>query len=288
MTYAFIDRQRDTYPVRRLCQALSVSPSGYYAWRGRPVCRRHREDRRLEVAMRSAFRRSRQAYGSPRPQEALTAQGLCCSRKRIARLMPEEGMIPKKVRRARRTTRSAGSHPKAPNLLNRQFTVQARDAVWAGDITYLWTDEGWLYLAVVLDLYSRRLVGWATSERLTQEVAVGALRRALSERHAEEGLLHHSDRGSQYTSQAYQGLLRARGLRVSMSRSADCWDNAVVESFFATLKVKLGDRFPSRALAHNALFEYIEIFYIRARMHGSIGFISPAETEARFENEAAA
>ena len=288
MRYAFIDTQRDAYSIRRLCQAVSVSPSGYYAWRGRPVCRRQREDRRLKVAMRSAFRRSRQAYGSPRLQQALAAQDLFCSRKRIARLMREEGMIPKKIRRARRTTRSAGTHPKAPNLLNRQFTVKAPDAVWAGDITYLWTDEGWLYLAVVLDLFSRRVVGWATSERLTQDLAVAALRRALNERHAEEGLLHHSDRGSQYTSDAYQGLLHARGLRVSMSRSGDCWDNAVVESFFATLKAELGERFSSRSAAHLQLFDYIEVFYNRQRLHSSLGYLSPTEAETRFARETAA
>jgi putative transposase len=288
MTYAFIATQQGAYPLRRLCQALSVSPSGYYAWRGRPLSRRQREDRRLKVAMRAAFRRSRQAYGSPRLQEALATQGLFCSRKRVARLMREEGLVPKKVRQARRTTHSIGTHPKAPNLLNRQFTVRAPDTVWAGDITYLWTDEGWLYLAVVLDLYSRRVVGWSISDRLTQELAIAALQRALSERHVDEDLLHHSDRGSQYTSEAYQRLLRARGLRVSMSRSGDCWDNAVVESFFATLKTELGERFPSRSAAHLQLFDYIEVFYNRQRLHSSLGYLTPVQIEARFAREAAA
>jgi len=166
--------------------------------------------------------------------------------------------------------------------------VAAPNTAWVGDITYLWTDEGWLYLAVILDLYSRRVIGWATGERLTEGLAHAALQRALSERSIGKGLIHHSDRGSQYTSVDYQRLLQAHGLVVSMSRKGNCWDNAVVESFFATLKVELGDRFPSRALAHDALFEYIEIFYNRARMHASLGFISPAEAEARFENETAA
>jgi transposase InsO family protein len=238
--------------------------------------------------MRAAFCRSRQAYGSPRLQQALAKEGFSCSRKRITRLMREEGMTPKKVRRMRRTTRSLESHPKAPNLLNREFTVAAPDAVWAGDITYLWTDEGWLYLAVILDLYSRRVVGWSTSDRLTQELAVAALRRALSERHADKGLLHHSDRGSQYTSDAYQRLLCARGLSVSMSRSGDCWDNAVVESFFATLKTELGERFSSRSAARYQLFDYIEVFYNRERLHSSLGYLSPAEAETRFVRETAA
>jgi len=288
MKYAFIDKQRDAYGVRRLCQALAVSPSGYYAWRGRPVSRRQREDRRLKVAMRSAFRLSRQAYGSPRLQEALATQGLSCSRKRVARLMREEGMTPKKVQRMRRTTHSIGSHPKAPNVLDRHFTVGAPDTVWAGDITYLWTDEGWLYLAVVLDLFSRRVVGWSTSDRLREELTVAALQRALCERHVEKGLLHHSDRGSQYTSDAYQRLLRTRGLTVSMSRSGDCWDNAVVESFFATLKTELGERFSSRSAAHLQLFDYIEVFYNRQRLHSSLGYHSPVQAEARFARKTAA
>jgi len=172
-------------------------------------------------------------------------------------------------------------------VLNRAFAVDAPDRAWAGDITYLWTTEGWLYLAVVLDLYSRRVVGWAVSERLKEELALAALERALRERRACKGLIHHSDRGCQYTSARYQRLVQRGGLTASMSRPGDCWDNAVVESFFATLKVELGDTFSSRWAARLALFDYIEIFYNRQRMHSSLGFVSPAEAETRFWKAAA-
>ena len=288
MRFVFIERHCRVYPVRVMCTVLDVSPSGYYRWRQRPESARQREDRRLRVEIRAIFRANRQAYGRPRVHEALRVLGFRCGPMRVRRLMRQEGLRAKKGRRFRQTTRAVSSRPTTPNVLNREFNVAAPNTAWVGDITYLWTYEGWLYLAVILDLYSRRVIGWATGERLTEGLAHAALQRALSERRIGQGLIHHSDRGSQYTSVGYQRLLEAHGMVVSMSRKGNCWDNAVVESFFATLKVELGDRFPSRALAHDALFEYIEIFYNRARMHGSIGFISPAEAEARFENEAAA
>jgi putative transposase len=280
--YAFIDRHRQQYPVLVMCNVLDVSSSGYYAWRGRPESRRSREDRRLKVKIRSVFQESRETYGSPRVLDELKDQGVRCSRKRIARLMKHEQLTPKKARRFRRTTVTAEGHPKAPNVLGRQFTVASPDAAWAGDITYLWTPEGWLYLAVLLDLYSRRVVGWAVSSRLGKELSLAALRRALVERCPQAGFIHHSDRGSQYTSMAYQKVLRDHGVRVSMSRKGDCWDNAVVESFFATLKVELGNSFSSRKAAHAALFDYIEVFYNRQRRHSFVGGISPAEAEARY------
>lgn len=282
MRYAFIERHRKEYPILVMCDVLDVSPSGYYAWRGRPESRRSREDRRLKVKIRSVFRKSRETYGSPRIRDELRDQGIRCSRKRIARLMREEQLTPKKARRFRRTTISAEGHPKAPNVLGREFAVASPDAAWAGDITYLWTPEGWLYLAVLLDLYSRRVVGWAISSSLGQEVTLAALQRALAERSPGSGSVHHSDRGSQYTSRAYQKVLRHNGITVSMSGKGDCWDNAVVESFFATLKVELGDSFSSRKAAHAALFDYIEVFYNRQRRHSSAGGISPAEAEARY------
>ena len=288
MRYAFIDRHRYEYRVGRMCDTLEVSRSGYYAWRGRPASQRSREDRRLEVEIRSEFRRSRETYGSPRVHEALQRKGIRCSRKRVIRLMRRAHLRPKKVRRFRKTTQAAETHPKAPNVLNREFTTSAPDLVWAGDITYLRTVEGWLYLAVILDLYSRRVVGWAISTRLTQDLALSALKRALTERGAQAGLLHHSDRGSQYTSHDYQKILGEVGFKVSMSRKGDCWDNAVVESFFATLKAELGDTFSSRQGAHDALFDYIEVFYNRQRMHSSLGYMSPAEYEQRFWLQAAA
>ena len=282
MRYAFIDRYRHLYPVLVMCNVLEVSSSGYYAWRGRPESRRSREDRELKAVIRSIFEESRQTYGSPRILDELRDQGIRCGRKRVVRLMKEDQMVPKKARRFRRTTVAAPDHTKAPNVLGREFKVDAPDTVWVGDITYLWTPEGWLYLAVLLDLFSRRVVGWAVSSRLGQELAVAALERALFERGGHEGLLHHSDRGCQYTSTDYQQKLKDNGLSVSMSRKGDCWDNAVAESFFATLKVELGDSFSSRQAAHDALFDYIEVFYNRQRRHTTNGGICPVEAETRF------
>ena len=288
MRYAFIDRYRHLYPVLVMCDVLEVSSSGYYAWRGRPESRRSREDRKLKAIIRSVFEESRQTYGSPRILDELRDQGIRCGRKRVARLMKEDQLTPKKARRFRRTTIAKPDHPKAPNVLGREFTVDAPDTAWVGDITYLWTQEGWLYLAVLLDLFSRRVVGWSVRPHLGQELAIAALDRALYERGVPEGLLHHSDRGCQYTSNDYQKKLKGNHLTVSMSGKGDCWDNAVAESFFATLKVELGDSFSSRQAAHDALFDYIEVFYNRQRRHTSIGSISPAEAEVRFFNVAMA
>ena len=288
MRYAFIDRYRHMYPVLVMCDVLEVSSSGYYAWRGRPESRRSREDRELKAIIRSVFEESRQTYGSPRVLDELRDQGIRCGRKRVARLMKEDKLVPKKARRFRRTTIAEPDHPKAPNVLGREFTVDAPDTAWVGDITYLWTQEGWLYLAVLLDLFSRRVVGWSVRPHLGQELAIAALDRALFERGVPEGLLHHSDRGCQYTSNDYQKKLKGNHLTVSMSGKGDCWDNAVAESFFATLKVELGDSFSSRQAAHEALFDYIEVFYNRQRRHTSIGSISPTEAEARFINRTVA
>lgn len=276
------------YPVLVMCDVLEVSSSGYYAWRGRPESRRSREDRELKAIIRSVFEESRQTYGSPRVLDELRDQGIRCGRKRVARLMKEDKLVPKKARRFRRTTIAEPDHPKAPNVLGREFTVDAPDTAWVGDITYLWTQEGWLYLAVLLDLFSRRVVGWSVRPHLGQELAIAALDRALFERGVPEGLLHHSDRGCQYTSNDYQKKLKGNHLTVSMSGKGDCWDNAVAESFFATLKVELGDSFSSRQAAHEALFDYIEVFYNRQRRHTSIGSISPTEAEARFFNRTVA
>ena len=276
------------YPVLVMCDVLEVSSSGYYAWRGRPESRRSREDRELKAIIRSVFEESRQTYGSPRVLDELRDQGIRCGRKRVARLMKEDKLVPKKARRFRRTTIAEPDHPKAPNVLGREFTVDAPDTAWVGDITYLWTQEGWLYLAVLLELFSRRVVGWSVRPHLGQELAIAALDRALFERGVPEGLLHHSDRGCQYTSNDYQKKLKGNHLTVSMSGKGDCWDNAVAESFFATLKVELGDSFSSRQAAHEALFDYIEVFYNRQRRHTSIGSISPTEAEARFFNRTVA
>jgi transposase InsO family protein len=202
--------------------------------------------------------------------------------------MKQEQLEPKKARRFRVTTVSAPSHEKAPNILNRQFQVDAPDTAWVGDITYLWTPEGWLYLAVLLDLYSRRVIGWALGTEISQDLALAALDRAIFERNPEAGLLHHTDRGSQYTSNGYRQRLEDRKLIASMSRKGDCWDNAVAESFFATLKIELGDTFSSLDAARIALIDYIEIFYNRQRRHTSLGGLTPVQAEAQFKLEAAA
>jgi len=286
--FAVVERLRFRYPVTLICRVLEVSPSGYYAWRTRPESARSRADRRLRKEIRSIFDESRETYGSPRIHGELRDRGIRCGRKRVARLMKDQQLEPKKARRFRVTTISAPAHEKAPNILNRQFEVDEPDTAWVGDITYLWTPEGWLYLAVLLDLYSRRVIGWALSTEMTQDLVLAALNRAIFERNPEAGLLHHSDRGSQYTSNDYRQRLMDRKLIASMSRKGDCWDNAVAESFFATLKIELGDSFSSFDTAQIALIDYIEIFYNRQRRHTSLGGLTPVQAEAQFELEAAA
>ena len=288
MRYTVVERLRLLYPVALICRVLEVSPSGYYAWKRRPESAHSRVDRRLRKDIRVIFEESRETYGTPRVHDELRDRGIRCSRKRVARLMKEDQLVPKKARRFRVTTISAPSHEKAPNILNRQFKVDAPDTAWAGDITYLWTPDGWLYLAVLLDLYSRRVISWALSTEITQDLSLAALDRAVFERNPGAGLLHHSDRGSQYTSNDYRQRLKDSGLIASMSRKGDCWDNAVAESFFATLKVELGDSFSSREAARTALIDYIEIFYNRKRRHTSLGGLTPVQAEALFEMEAAA
>ena len=286
MRYAAIERHRRQYSVRRMCRVLEISPSGYYAWCARPESARARDDRRLLVKIREIFQQSGKAYGSPRIAVELWAQGESCGKNRVARLMRKEGLVARKPRRYKTTTDSDHAWPAAPNLLDQEFTVEPPDTVWLGDITYLPTDEGWLYLAVVLDLCSRRVVGWATSERVDSELTLRALGRAIDQRRPGPGLLHHSDRGSQYACHDYRERLETLGVKVSMSRKGNCFDNAPMESFFSSLKMEwLWDRrFATRAQARRSLFEYLELFYNRTRRHSSLGYRSPAE----FEREVAA
>lgn len=241
-------------------------------------------DEQLRVHVRAAHRKSHRRYGAPRVHQELRAQGTRVARKRIARLMREDGLAARRPRRFVRTTDSAHSHPVAPNTLARQFAVAeigGVDRVWTSDITYVPTQDGWLYLAAVLDLGSRRVVGWAMRETLDEAVVLEALRMALAHRQPRAGLLAHSDRGSQYAGRAYQALLAAHGLTCSMSRTGNCWDNAVAESFFATLEHELlaDADFPSRRDARRAIFEFIEVWYNRQRRHSSLGYVSPAEYE---------
>jgi transposase InsO family protein len=267
-----------------MCRVLEVSKAGYYAWRGRPLCERVKDDRVLTARIRAIQCEVKQRYGTPRVRQELRALGFSCGKTRVNRLMREAGLQAKQPRTYRVTTQSAHSEPIAPNVLARQFAVKqhpAPDQTWAADITYIPTREGWVYLAVILDLATRRVVGWALRTRLEQELATAALRMALTHRRPPRGGVHHSDRGVQYASRAYQLLLEKARFTPSMSRVGDCWDNAVVESFFATLTKELLDdhEFETRAQASSELFEFIEIWYNRKRRHSSLGYRSPEAYE---------
>jgi transposase InsO family protein len=279
--YEFIRAEKACYPVTLLCRCLKVTRSGLYAWLRRGS-KRELDDRRLLTLIREIFLENRRAYGSRRIYRELRARGIRCSRARVERLMRETGITPPRRRRFRKTTDSDHALPVAENLLNRDFSSSAPNRCWVTDITYVWTLEGWLYLAVVLDLFSRRVVGWAMDKTLKAEnLTLRSLHMALLGRDPETGLLHHSDRGSQYACKDYQDLLNMRGITCSMSRRGDCWDNAVVESFFATLKLELVYLcvFKTRAEARAAIFEYIESFYNRTRRHSFLGYLSPADFE---------
>lgn len=281
MRFAFIRRHARQYPVAVMSRLLGVSSSGYYAWLHRPESRRSRDDRRLLTAIRTIHRQSRRTYGSPRVHAELIEHGIRCGRHRVARLMRQDALRGAFRRKFRVTTQSGHRFPVASNRLGRRFAVERPDTVWAGDITYVWTREGWLYLAVLLDLCSRRVVGWSLSSRLTRRLALLALEMALGRRRPARGVLHHSDRGSQYASNDYRQALREAGLEVSMSRRGDCWDNAPVESFFATLKRELVTErdFWTREQARREIVDYIEVFYNHQRRHSALGQISPARFE---------
>lgn len=287
MRFAFIAAEKAAFPVRVLCRILAVSRAGFYAAQARPAAAHTRRDQQLAVAIAAIHAETRPRYGSPRVHTELRARGQRVSRKRVARLMRQRDLAARRRRRYRVTTDSRHPFPVAANVLARQFTAPAPDAVWVTDITYIPTGEGWLYLAVILDLYSRGIVGWAMSDRITQQLTLDALGMALARRRPREGLLHHSDRGSQYASGDYQTALGRQGIVGSMSRRGDCWDNAVAESFFATLKVELvhDALWSTRAAARGAVFEYIEIFYNQQRRHSSLGFLSPLAFERQWHQQ---
>lgn len=270
------------FPVTLMCRTLAVSSSGYYAWAARPESRRSAENRRLVTEIRVIHAESRATYGSPRVHATLTARGQRVGANRVARLMHASHLRAKTVKRWRATTDSSHTWPVAANTLNRQFTIEHPNRVWAGDMTYIWTAEGWLYLAVVLDLYSRRVIAWGMGSRLTQDLVTAALTMAVEHRRPAGGVLHHTDRGSQYAATLYRELLARHGLTASMSRRGNCWDNAVVESFFHTLKTELVHhrRYRTRKDAIQDIFEWIEVFYNRVRRHSTLGYRSPAEFEA--------
>ena len=283
MTFAFIDAEKAVYPIRRLCRALAVSPSGYYAWRARGPSVRAQTDDRLRQHLRVAHADSRGCYGSPRLHQVLRQTGLRVSRKRVMRLMRVDGLCARRRRRFRVTTDSTHQRRVAPNHLGRAFAVPAPDRAWVADITYLDTAEGWTYLAVVIDLYARCVVGWAVRTTLATELTCAALHLALGRRRPRAGLVHHSDRGEQYASAPYQQLLAAHGMRCSMSRKGDCYDNAVAESFFSTLKTELATpRWSSHVAAYRAVADYIDRFYNPRRLHSSAGYRSPLDAEAAY------
>jgi putative transposase len=286
-----MDRHRGEFSVRLMCRVLSVAASGYYAWRKRLPSRRAQRDERLRLEVRASHQRSGQTYGAPRVHRDLKDAGERVARKRVARLMREDGMVARQPKRWVCTTDSRHSDPIAPNLLDQNFSLDyagSLDRVWVSDITYIPTREGWLYLAVVLDLASRRCIGWAMRSTLDAELSLSALRMALATRRAGEGTIHHSDRGSQYTCQDYRALLAAHGLLASMSRKGNCWDNAVAESFFATLEFELimKSDWHTRQEARSAIFRYIETWYNRVRRHSTLGYISPAEYERKLRQAA--
>lgn len=285
MRFEFIKARKADWPVAVMCRVLRVTRSGFYAWRRRPRGPRARETLRLLLAIRESWNRSGRNYGSPRVLQDLRAQGWRVSKKRVEKLMRDNGMQAKRKRRFRTTTKSDHTRPVAPNVLNREFDVDAPNTVWAGDISYIWTREGWLYLAVILDLFSRRVVGWAMSNRIDTKLALDAMDMALDRRRPDGGLLHHSDRGCQYASARYGKLLEAHGVVPSMSRKANCYDNAVVESFFGTLKNELVHHvdFLTRDAARIAVFEFIEVYYNRHRRHSSLGYLSPIDYENAME-----
>jgi putative transposase len=270
------------FTIALMCRCLRVSRAGYYAWVARPESARSVQDRSLNVHIRAVHEESRGSYGSPRVHFELQCKGIKVGRHRVARLMRAGRIRARKKRRYVATTQSNHEFPVAPNLLARRFDVAAPNTVWAGDITYLATAEGWLYLAVVLDLCSRRVIGWAMGARIDRGLALSALEMATSNRPT-KGVMYHSDRGVQYASTDYREALVAAGMTCSMSRSGDCWDNAMVESFFSTLKTELvgADVFPSREIARSVVFEWIESFYNRRRRHSALGYMAPEEYELK-------
>jgi transposase InsO family protein len=277
----FINDHQAQFPGSVMCSVFQVSRSGYYAWNKRPESTRSKENRELSQEIAAIHRESDGIYGSPKIHGELQRRGKRHGKNRIVRLMRKDGLYSKTKRKFRVTTDSSHSQPVAPNLLNREFTPARANQAWVCDITYIWTAEGWLYLAIVMDLFSRTIVGWSMAERMTRQLTMDALTLAAKRRNPPRGLLHHSDRGSQYASDDYQAVLTRLGMICSMSRTGNCWDNAPAESFFGILKRELTfhKRYLSRSQARQSIFDYIERFYNRRRIHSSLGYLTPNEFE---------
>ena len=289
MKYAFIDEHRSGFRVKKMCHILSVSRSRYYAWRRRSKGPRQLENERLLERIKEAYKIGRRTYGSPRITKELRENGILCGKNRIARLMRLHGIYAKTKRRFRVTTHSHHKLPVAENLLKRQFETDKPNKVWLSDITYIWTQEGWLYLSAILDLYNRQVIGWSMDERLTQDLVLQAFNQAIGRRKPNPGIVFHSDRGSQYAGHAFRDVLDQHHFLQSMSATGNCYDNAVMESFFHTLKTEAVyfERYRTRAEARQSIFEYIEVFYNRIRRHSSLGYLSPLEFENQMLHKAA-
>jgi putative transposase len=289
MKFDFIHAEKANFTIAAMCRVLEVTRQGYYAYLKRPQSPRVAADALLQAQVKQAFEQSGERYGSPRVLHQLRREGHAASKRRVERAMRSQGLYARRPRRWRLTTRADASHAVEPNVLDRDFVATRPDERWVTDITYIWTDEGWCYLAAILDLFSRKIVGWALSTDLTTELPLAALRSAAQNRRPEAGLLHHSDRGCQYTSYEYRAALASLGVTVSMSRRGNCWDNAVAESFFSTLKNELvhTQRWSSRLQLRAALFEYIEAFYNRRRLHSTLNYKTPTEVEDLYAAQAA-
>jgi putative transposase len=283
MKYQFIHEYRSSFRVEKMCRVCDISRSGYYAWRQRDKSRRQKENEQLAEKIKNVYALNRKVYGSPRITEELRAQGLCCGKNRVAKLMRHNGIKAKTVKRYKVTTKSAHTLPIAPNRVNRRFAADECNKLWVSDISYIATREGWLYLAVIIDVFSRAIVGWSMSERLHDTLTVTAFQQALFRRKPGPDLIFHSDRGSQYASNRFTLVLRGHGIVQSMSGKGNCYDNAVAESFFHTLKTELVylESYETRAEARQSIFEYIGVFYNRARRHSALGYKSPLEYERR-------
>jgi transposase InsO family protein len=277
MRYRFIEAHKKVWPVSLMCQVLKVSRSGYYEWRDRPPSERQRSNEALDREIKTVFDDHRQRYGSPRITDELADRGITCSKNRVARRMQAQGLRAVQAKKFKVTTDSNHDRPVAEDLIEQDFSALKPNEKWVSDITYVWTDEGWLYLAVVMDLYSRAVIGWSMRRRMKQQLVIDALTMALFRRGFPKGTIIHSDRGSQYCSASYQRLIKEKGLRCSMGRRANCYDNAAMESFFHTLKVELlhRHRYANRDAARQAIFEYIESYYNRRRKHSAIGYQIP-------------
>lgn len=289
MKFQFIQEQSARFLVEKMCRVFKVSRSGYYAWTTRLPSPRQIENEQLTMSIRRIFIQSRKTYGAYRIHLDLMDEGKSCGKNRVAALMQRSGLCAKARRKYRNTTDSHHHLPLAPDLVKRDFSATEANQLWTSDITYIWTAEGWLYLAIILDVFSRKIVGWAMKERMRKDLILDAIIQAMGRRHHQPGTIFHSDRGSQYASHAVRNLLKQRGFQQSMGKTGSCYDNAITETFFHSLKTELihGESIETRQQAQQMIFDYIEVFYNRERRHSAIGYLAPAVFEAAQQLQAA-